>query len=598
MKTRVLLVMAGFLVIAQGSPAQIWPPVPSTYQDLYTQLDQQITSFSGAVNAGWNKSPYPVAFSGQLALANAEQGSALIGSGYYNTVLMELNELQALGAKAVTVHIDFPVLCPSFYQTSAQFQQYLNFYIQLAADIRARGMKLIIETEVIFTQGYPSSLNPLAFYNSLTVAQYEQGRMQQAVLIAQLLKPDYLTVLGEPDTEATQSGKSQFGTVSGATELLKVILGGLQAAAVPGVSIGAGVGTWITNYQAYIQSFAATPINYIDMHIYPCNQDFMTRALTIADLAHAYGKSVAMTEAWPGKVRDSELGHMSFTLAYVRGEYSFWEPIDIKFLQAIINFSQYKKLQFISPFLTQYLHSYIAYDTAANLNVVQVVVAAASDTWNAIQAGQFSPTGAAYGSLITNPHDATPPASPGGLLAKAISPSVMQVVWNPSTDDVGIAGYKIYRNGTFLLTTAATSYWDVGLNANTKYTYTVASYDGAGNMSSIAGPASATTLKSLFKAPSAPSGALAQAVSAAQVNVTWSASTGPLGILGYEVFRGTSPFNLRYAGVAMQPSYTDFLAAANTTYYYGVVAYDAFGNASAMSNIVSVATATATRVIK
>jgi hypothetical protein len=57
-----------------------------------------------------------------------------------------------------------------------------------------------------------------------------------------------------------------------------------------------------------------------------------------------------------------------------------------------------------------------------------------------------------------------------------------------------VAGYRIYRNGTQIATAASTSYQDTGLTAATTYSYTVAAYDSAGNLSAQSSPVSATTL--------------------------------------------------------------------------------------------------------
>jgi hypothetical protein len=65
--------------------------------------------------------------------------------------------------------------------------------------------------------------------------------------------------------------------------------------------------------------------------------------------------------------------------------------------------------------------------------------------------------------------------------------------WNASSDNVGVTGYQIRRNGTVIGTTSATSYADGSLGANTTFIYTVAARDAAGNTSANSASASATT---------------------------------------------------------------------------------------------------------
>jgi chitodextrinase len=79
-----------------------------------------------------------------------------------------------------------------------------------------------------------------------------------------------------------------------------------------------------------------------------------------------------------------------------------------------------------------------------------------------------------------------------------ISSTRIDLSWKASTDNVGVTGYIIYRNGTQIGTTASTSYQSTGLKASTSYTYCVAAQDGADNKSAK----SATVTKTTQPAPS------------------------------------------------------------------------------------------------
>jgi chitodextrinase len=101
------------------------------------------------------------------------------------------------------------------------------------------------------------------------------------------------------------------------------------------------------------------------------------------------------------------------------------------------------------------------------------------------------PCGAGSGTTA----DTQAPTTPTNLTASAASTSQINLSWNASTDNVGVAGYRIYRNGgtSPIASTAGTSYQDSGLTASTSYSYTVAAYDAAGNTSARSLAASATT---------------------------------------------------------------------------------------------------------
>jgi len=79
--------------------------------------------------------------------------------------------------------------------------------------------------------------------------------------------------------------------------------------------------------------------------------------------------------------------------------------------------------------------------------------------------------------------DTTAPSVPSGLTATADSASQITVNWAASTDNVGIAGYKVFRGGVLVGNSTTTSYTDTGLAANTQYSYTVSAYDAKMNES-------------------------------------------------------------------------------------------------------------------
>ena len=89
--------------------------------------------------------------------------------------------------------------------------------------------------------------------------------------------------------------------------------------------------------------------------------------------------------------------------------------------------------------------------------------------------------------------DTTPPSTPTTFSATAVSRSQINLSWTASTDNVGVAGYKVFRNGSQIATTFTNSYSDVGLNSNTSYSYAVSAYDAAGNNSTQSTGARATT---------------------------------------------------------------------------------------------------------
>src|SRR5256885_13315883 len=97
------------------------------------------------------------------------------------------------------------------------------------------------------------------------------------------------------------------------------------------------------------------------------------------------------------------------------------------------------------------------------------------------------------GAGTTPSVDTTPPTTPIGLTAAVAGSSGANLSWSASTDNVGVTGYIVRRNGVQVATPATTSFADTGLSAATTYSYTVAARDPAGNSPTTSTTVSATS---------------------------------------------------------------------------------------------------------
>ena len=96
-----------------------------------------------------------------------------------------------------------------------------------------------------------------------------------------------------------------------------------------------------------------------------------------------------------------------------------------------------------------------------------------------------------------------PPTAPTNLAATVISATQINLTWTPSTDDHGVNGYYVYRDGSNIanvttgLTGTTVAFNNTTLSAGTTYTYTVAAYDTIGQI----GAQSASVTKTTTAAP-------------------------------------------------------------------------------------------------
>jgi chitodextrinase len=183
---------------------------------------------------------------------------------------------------------------------------------------------------------------------------------------------------------------------------------------------------------------------------------------------------------------------------------------------------------------------------------------------------------------VAPPPDTTAPSAPGTPAATATTTSV-SLTWTASTDNVGVAGYRVSRDGVPVATVATAGYTDSGLTPATAYAYAVTAYDAAGN-SSAATSLSVTTPSAPADttAPKTPSNPKALVLGTTQVALSWAASTDNVGVAAYDVYRDGAK-----VGDTTLPNWFDTDLAPGSTHKYQVRARDAAGNVSLLSSATS-----------
>jgi hypothetical protein len=79
--------------------------------------------------------------------------------------------------------------------------------------------------------------------------------------------------------------------------------------------------------------------------------------------------------------------------------------------------------------------------------------------------------------------DTSRPSRPSGLAKTAATETTVTLSWRASSDNVGVKGYRIFRNGSLAGTVTGLTYVMNGLKCDTAYIVMVSAYDNAGNKS-------------------------------------------------------------------------------------------------------------------
>lgn len=177
---------------------------------------------------------------------------------------------------------------------------------------------------------------------------------------------------------------------------------------------------------------------------------------------------------------------------------------------------------------------------------------------------------------VTTKTDPNIPTAPTDLVV-AKNNSLIKLSWAASTDNVKVAGYKIYRNEQLIGTSDGTSCTDTLLEQG-KYVYYVRAFDDVGNLSK---ESNSVTVNNLPLCVPVLKLDLANLNS---VSISWSC-TDSTRIVGYNVYRNGNKISdvtdTKYADIGLTP---------NTEYTYYVEAYDNDGNLSQISNKIKVST--------
>jgi chitodextrinase len=217
--------------------------------------------------------------------------------------------------------------------------------------------------------------------------------------------------------------------------------------------------------------------------------------------------------------------------------------------------------------------------------------------------------------------DTVAPSVPQGMAWTGATQTTVSLRWNAATDNRGVTGYRLYRNGVSVGTTTALTYTFGGLSCGTSYTFALEAYDAAGNASNRAeatGTTSTTTCSTPTptptavptptptptavptptptptptavptptatptatvtpdtQAPAVPQGMEWTGVTLTTVGIRWDAATDNVAVAGYRLYRDGVA-----VGTTTVLSYTFSGLACGTSYTFALEAFDAAGNAS------------------
>jgi hypothetical protein len=341
-----------------------------------------------------------------------------------------------MDVQGVTIAIGYPLLDPSFPNSA----EYLNYFEQVVSMVHARGMKVLVESQILFAN---TPYSPLTFdWSALPYSQYVANHIAQDQLIINQIHPDYLELGVEADTEAYLSGYSQLHTPSGWTSYIEQLLGSLNKG---NTKLVAGAATWLGI--SYLTGFVNNPrLDMISTHVYPVYGANLQTLLAIGKIAQQNGKRLVIDETWEQKAlqpaRGGGIGEPSITQQDV---FSFWSPIDSEFLTLMAKFAQTYPVEYISPFNEWYFFAYLNWtptlDTESYFQLSSQLYPIAAQNMNS---GSLTSTGQTYSQLAQGTVASVPEFSNLYLIAPLIIALTALILRSGTEQTVGSSRCNAY----------------------------------------------------------------------------------------------------------------------------------------------------------
>lgn len=366
--------------------------VPLKYKKLYAEFESKLQELDREIVSKWNGKKADTAFGIELLVASSNRGEVLLTDRVFQSTVLTLDRVQDLGIQSIALTIQYPLVLDSYPRSG----EYLNFYKKVSEEISRRGQKVIVKMSTLFKE--PEFSKVKADYTGLTIDRFKKELLEMAAKIAKEVRPDYLVILSEPDTNARNIGLDLSSP--NFAEIIQHVAHGLKPT---GIRLGAGAGTW--SHLRYFEQLAdITELDYIDLHIYPIQGDLaVSKTLSVANLARKKNKGISIGEAWLYKVSSRELGRVSVTHlgAFARDVFSFWQPLDQKFLEMMVNLSHLIDAEFCSFFWMKYFYGYVEFGRRTRrLSDSELIQASEKAAAKEIVSGRMNKTGEKLRSLI------------------------------------------------------------------------------------------------------------------------------------------------------------------------------------------------------
>lgn len=386
---RIIVVI--FFLLLTGIASNSQTTVPEKYKNLFNEYKTGLEKFNAFIDENPAKNTKPIIFGAELLAANSNRGQNLLNPLTPAAVELTLNAFKKMGIKGVTIGIGFPMYTDDIKLS----KEYMEFYRNTAKLIHENKMTLCVKLFVLHSGIV--NLNSITDLSNMTVDKLKDAKKIMAQRIINELKPDYLTLCGEPDTESKLTQIQTLGDSRVYVDMIKYIVKDLKKG---NTLIGAGQGAWGT--AEFAKELVKFNIDFINVHVYPFGNKVFDIMNQICLAAKQNKKRIIMDEFWLFKLERGETTSAdNRDNLYKKDHYSFWQPIDKLFITAMIKYAHLNNIEYVSPFWSNNFFSYLDYSSELErMSYLQENLKFNQTAADNMQAGNLSETGKLYSELI------------------------------------------------------------------------------------------------------------------------------------------------------------------------------------------------------
>ncbi|HEY4789132.1 MAG TPA: hypothetical protein VIH57_23950 [Bacteroidales bacterium] len=378
--------------------------VPDQFKETYHELD---STLQRAIQIyPFRKGDHCPLVAPNLYMAASFNKPAMSDLQRWKDILAILDAFKAMKINAIQVQITAPDL------VWGDTVSLINFYQHLAREIHSRNMKLYIEhfVNIPFDANLPSRQNGQKFTGPTNDPHGRQDFLkileQEVSMIYCKIKPDYLSLLTEPGLAIIRSLHLSFSSDELANWVGEIATRLKDSGLSPNTLLGAGALTY--EPESFVLKFAQQKsLDYIDFHFYSLNIMGADQLTQLSNLIRKIRENrpelkITIGEAWLLK-HGKDISKTPIQEVFFRDNFSFWSPLDQKFLNLMMGMAQKENIAVLVPYFSQYFFSYYTFGNRES-GKLPPWPASTKLSWNkaieAVYSNQLSDTGKTMSSML------------------------------------------------------------------------------------------------------------------------------------------------------------------------------------------------------